>query len=266
MVNSFTDFRISLYRSIKYKISRPVPPPAPFDFGGPVVVVGSAPVSHRPVGFNDQFTLITINGSQSVTSSWGRKSPDVTLMMFNQIEGITQNAQEVRRVLSGQRTKALYVLLWRKDDRLRLERGLKSFNYDYEHLFIVDRYERMALLDKVAGVRSLEVDADAKCSNGINAVLFALFHGAPAVIITGINPNSSGHVYNCAGLTRLHVQMDRMILERLLAAGSPIFTSDPIVSIETGIPLWHESLCTSLAERIPSHEGEKYDGNIQRRA
>lgn len=243
-----------------------MPPPMHFDFNGPVVVVGSAPVSHRPAGFNDQFSLITINGSQSVTSNWGCNSPDVTLMMFNQIEGTTQNAQEVRRVLSGQRTKALYVLLWRKDDLSRLERGLKSFNYEYEHLYIVDRYERMALLDKVVGLCSLEVDAEAKCSNGVNAVLFALFHGAPAVIITGINPNSSGHAYNSAGLTRLHVQMDRMILERLLAAGNPIFTSDPIVSFETGIPLWQESLCSPPVSLTASHDGEKYDCNIQRSA
>jgi hypothetical protein len=240
-----------------------MPPPVPFDFSGPVVVVGSAPLSHRPAGFNDQFSLITINGSQSVTSKWGRNSPDVTLMMFNQIEGTTQNAEEVRRVLSGQRTKALYVLLWRKDDLSRLERGLKSFNYEYEHLYIVDRYERMALLDKVVGLCSLELDAEAKCSNGVNAVLFALFHGAPAVIITGINPNSSGHVYNSSGLARLHVQMDRMILERLVAAGSPIFTSDPIVSIETGIPLWQESLSSPRMRRPASRNDEKYDGNVK---
>jgi hypothetical protein len=223
-------------------------------------------VSNKPQGFNDQFSIITINGSQSVTSNWRADPPDVTMMMFNQIEGTTKNAQEVRRVLSGHRTRALYVLLWRKDDRARLEKGLKAFDYGYDHLYIVDRYERMALLDKVAGVCSLEEDAEAKCSNGINAVLFALFHGAPAVIITGINPNSCGHAYNSVGLTRLHVQMDKMILERLLAAGRPIFTSDPTVSEETGIPLWNERINSSLTNPTPSNHRQEDYGNIQQSA
>lgn len=231
-----------LYRSIKYRLLRPVPPPLPFDFTGPVVVVGSAPVSNRPAGIDDSFSIITVNGSQSVTSQWGVAVPDITMLMFNQVEGTTHNAHEVRRVLSGQRTRALFVLLWRKNDRARLEHGLKSFNYKYDYLYIVDRYERMALLDKVAGFRSLELDAESKCSNGVNAVLFALYHEAPAVIITGINPGSSGHAYNNTGLARLHVQMDRIVLQRLLAAGRPIFTSDPVVASETGIPIWNGNL------------------------
>ncbi|MDX3907065.1 MAG: hypothetical protein QHC78_15365 [Pigmentiphaga sp.] len=238
-----------MYRWIKFRLTRPLPPPAPFDLAGPVVVVGSAPVSHPPAGLDHRFSVITVNGSQSVTAKWGITVPDITMMMFNQIEGTTHNAREVRRVLSGQRTRALFVLLWRKEERARLERGLKAFDYGYEHLYIVDRYERMALLDKVAGVRSLELNAESKCSNGVYAVLFALYHHAPAVIISGINPNSSGHAYNDTGLARLHVHMDKTILQRLLAAGQPIFTADPMVAEETGIPLW---TATQWEARPPS--------------
>ncbi len=234
----FSDTRKRLYRSLKYRLTRPVPPTAPSRFAGPVVVVGSAPTSNKPVGFDDTFSVVTVNGSQSVITGWGVDAPDVTMMMFNQVEGTTTNAMEVRRVLSGQRTGTLYVFLWRKNDRERLERGLQAFDYKYDRLQIVDRYERMALLDRVAGLRSLEMDADSKCSNGMNAVLFALYNGAPAVIITGINPNSAGHVYNTVGLSRLHVQMDKMLLDKLIEAGRPIFTADPHVAEELGIPLW----------------------------
>ncbi|MQW59628.1 membrane-anchored protein [Sinorhizobium meliloti] len=233
-----SDARKRIYRNLKYRIMRPDPPAAPYRFNSPVVVVGSAPVSNRPAGLDESFRIITVNGSQSVIAKWGVDAPDITMMMFNQVEGTTANAIEVRRVLKGQRTGTLYVFLWRKDDRARLEEGLRAFDYKYDRLEIVDRYERMALLDRVADLRSLEMDADSKCSNGMNAVLFALYNGAPAVIVTGINPNSSGHVYNSTGLTRLHVQMDKVLVSKLISEGRPIFTADPPVSKELGIPLW----------------------------
>ncbi|RVH36115.1 membrane-anchored protein [Sinorhizobium meliloti] len=236
-----SDARKRIYRNLKYRITRPDPPAAPFRFNSPVVVVGSAPVSNRPAGLDERFRIITVNGSQSVIAKWGVDAPDITMMMFNQVEGTTANAIEVRRVLKGQRTGTLYVFLWRKDDRARLEEGLRAFDYKYDRLEIVDRYERMALLDRVADLHSLEMDADSKCSNGMNAVLFALYNGAPAVIVTGINPNSSGHVYNSTGLKRLHVQMDTVLVSKLISEGRPIFTADPPVSEELGIPLWSGS-------------------------
>ena len=238
MASWIADTRKRIYRNIKYRLVRPAPPAAPAPFTRPVVVVGSAPVSHKPTGWGPDFSVITINGSQSVIKSWGTAAPDITFLQFNQIEGTNTNAVEVRRVLSGQRTGALYVFLWRKDDRPRLEKGLRAFDYKYNSLQIVDRYERMALLDRVAGVQSLELDTESKCSNGMNAVLFAFHNGAPAVIISGINPNSAGHAYNQAGLVRAHVQMDKGIVAKLLSENRPLYTADPAVSEEMGIPLW----------------------------
>lgn len=249
MRQQLIDAKKRLYRWMKYRLTRPAPPPLPFDITGPVVVVGSAPQANRPEGLDGRYTVITVNGSQSVAARWGIEVPDITMMMFNQIEGTTHNAREVRRVLSGRRTRALYVLLWRKNERERLERGLASFDYRYDHLYIVDRYERMALLDRVAGLHSLEIDAESKCSNGINAVLYALHHGASAVIIAGIDPSSAGHAYNDAGLARLHVRMDRIILQRLLDAGRPVFTADPQVSRATGIPLWNAERAACVTGR-----------------
>ncbi|QFI66839.1 putative membrane-anchored protein [Sinorhizobium alkalisoli] len=154
-------------------------------------------------------------------------------------------------MLKGRRTGILYVLPWEKNDRERLEKGLCAFDYKYDSLHIVDRYERMALLDRIAGLRSAELDSDSKCSNGMNAVLFALHNGAPAVIITGINPNSTGHSYNSAGLARQHVQMDKEIIAKLVSEGRPIFTADPTVSADLGIPLWAGAI-KPLACHVPS--------------
>ncbi len=237
MAAQFSELKKHYYRQIKYHLTRPKPPILAERFRGPVLVVGSAPVSNKPADFDDSFRVITINGSQMVTKGWGIEAPDVTLLQFNQIEGTNTNAVEVRRVLNGERTKMLYVLLWRKELQ-RLEDGLKAFDYGYDKLEIVDRYRRMALLDRVGGVKCSELGADDKCSNGINAVLLALYNGATEVIITGINPDSGGHVYNTENLARLHVRKDREVLERLIERGYPVFTADPAVSQSVGLPLW----------------------------
>lgn len=237
MVALFSLTKTRIYRNLKYRIRRPSPPIANIPLNGPVLIVGSAPVSHLPADFDDSYRVITINGSQTVTGKWGIEVPDITFMQFNQISGTNTNAVEVRRVLNGQRTKMLYVLLWR-EGLPKLVEGLQAFNYRYDKLQMVDRYERMALLDRICNFKSLELDAEGKCSNGINAVLFALYNKAPAVIITGINPKSSGHVYNKENLSRMHTDMDQKVLQRLLEKGYPIYTADPPVSDALGIPLW----------------------------
>lgn len=234
---AFSEAKTRIYRRIKYNIMRPRPPASTVALDGPVLVVGSAPVSNLPVGFDDSYRVITINGAQTVTRAWGIAAPDITFMMFNQVRGTNTNAVEVRRVLGGQKTGALYVLLWR-DGLPSLQAGLKAFDYRYDTLSIVDRYQRMALLDRICGFKSDELDAESKCSNGINAALFALYNGAPAVILSGINPQSTGHVYNQENLVRFHRDMDQKVLQTLRDKGYPVFTADPDVAEKTGLRLW----------------------------
>lgn len=234
---AFQEVKTRFYRQLKYSLVRPKPPKAPFAFTAPVVVVGSAPLSNKPQGLHEGFTTITVNGSQSVLEQWGIDVPDITFMQFNQVRGTNTNALEVRRVLNGKRTGHLYVFLWR-EGRPALEQGLAAFNYRHDKLHLVNRYQRMALLGRMCGFQSLEIEAEDKCSNGINAVLFALYHKAPAVILTGINPASAGHAYNREDLPRLHQSMDLKVLQKLLAANHPVFTADPEVSSLTGLPLW----------------------------
>lgn len=234
---NFTDMKTRLYRRIKYNLLRPSPPLAPAPFDGPVVVVGSAPNSNKPAGFDSSFRVITVNGAQVVTAKWGIENPDITFMMFNQVRGTNTNALEVRRVLAGKRTGTLYLMLWR-DGLPSLQEGLRDFDYRYDNLHIIDRYQRMALLDRVCGMKSEELDREDKCSNGIHAALFALYNGAPAVILTGISPHTSGHVYNQENLPRFHKDMDQKALQALRDRGHPIFTADPDVSEASGIPLW----------------------------
>ncbi|MHC1550985.1 membrane-anchored protein [Phyllobacterium sp. K27] len=224
-------------RSIIYRFGRYQPSAHPFRFDGPVVVVGSAPVSNVPEGFDNRFFVISVNGSQVVAGTWGNQKPDATFMQFNQIEGQTTNALHVREVLRGKQTSLLYVVRWSKSLR-SLQKGLAAFRYSYDELRVLNRYNRMALYETVTGNLNLEIDDDMKFSNGITAVLYAITNGAGAVIVTGINPSSSGHVYNDANLKRLHANTDKQILESLIDRGYQLFTADADVAKECRIPLW----------------------------
>ncbi|PSJ59680.1 membrane-anchored protein [Pseudaminobacter soli (ex Li et al. 2025)] len=233
----YSEIRRKIKEAVVYRLSRPKPPRHPTPLAGPVLVVGSAPVSNLPKGFDESFSVLTVNGSQSVAKKWGISKPDATFLQFNQIEGTNDNAVAVRRVLNGEETGILHVIRWPFEEQ-RLRDGLSAFNYRCDELRLVDQYHRMALYEAIIGKRHSELDNARKFSNGVTAVLYALLSGAPAVIISGINPGSSGHVYNDLGLQRLHSDMDRAVLLTLHARGAGIFTADPEVAASTGLPLW----------------------------
>lgn len=227
----------SLLRRVGYYALRPHPPRYSSLFRNPVLIVGSAPVSHLPDGYQPNYHLLTINGSQSVTTGWGLADPDVTFLQYRQVYGSNDNAVAVRKALKDQSTGHLYVMRWTQS-RKELEDGLAAFNYSYGHLHIVNRLQRMALFKSIMGYLNTEDDLETRFSNGVTAVLYALASGARAVIITGINPASQGHIYNNLNLGRQHSQTDHDVLVALLRAGHPVYTADPDVAQLTGLPLW----------------------------
>ncbi len=91
-----------LYRFMKYLWLRPKPWVDPTLANKKVVVVGSAPMSSKPVGLDGSYRVITINAAQQALQGWGISNPDITVMMFNQIEGENTNAREVRQGPSRQ--------------------------------------------------------------------------------------------------------------------------------------------------------------------
>lgn len=248
MTSSLETRSRQLWRYLRFLLTRPDPPVPPEPITRPVVVVGSAPTSTMPAGFDRSFMVVTVNGSQSVAARWGVDVPDVTFLQFNQVEGKGPNAVAVRRVLSGQRTRQLYVMRWRYGMD-RLERGLAGFDYRSDALAIVGRYERIALFHKVTGRLNLEGTIEEKFSNGVTGVLYALAGNAPAVIISGIDPRSTGHVYNDLGLKRLHAATDLGILQDLSDRGLPLYTADPHVAQSTGLALWTEEAMEKTACR-----------------
>ncbi len=143
----------------------------------------------------------------------------------------------VRRVLKERRTGLLYILRW-KHNRSRLIRGLTGMHYEYKDLKMLSRNDIMALHEAIFGYPHLEIEAEKKFSNGITAMLYAFNSGARQVIISGINPTSSGHAYNTLNLERQHSTVDTQIIRKLMDGGRQIFTSDALVSDKLQIPLW----------------------------
>lgn len=226
-----------LVRRLKFHWRKPTPPAHPQNFSTPVVVVGSAPVSTKPEGFDDSYVVITVNGSQAVSAKWGRAKPDVTFMATKQIGGVNTNAVSVRSVIKGSSTGRLFVALWNRSFD-ELKDALVPLEYGYDELYVLSRMERMALHCSVTGELNLELRADDRFSNGITGVLYALANNAPAVIITGIDPTSSGHTYNDANLRRQHAETDADVLQLLIKNGWPLYTADVSVANAAGIPLW----------------------------
>lgn len=211
----------------------------PGKFSTPLVVVGSAPTASMPVGFNASYRVISINGSQVVSQSWGRAKPDVTILTGKQLRGENTNAVSVRNALSGQAT-GLLLMFWNGTvDEAAAE--LRNLDYRYDEFRILTNHERMAMHYASLGTLNRELSRDERFSNGITGVLYALTNKAPAVIISGINPASSGHIYNEANLKRQHAETDSHVLQSLIKRGAPIYTADPEVAQKLSIPLWSSS-------------------------
>ncbi len=231
------DFKTWLFRYLKFVVVRPKPWSDASIKGRRVVVVGSAPNSAKPFDFDESYMLISVNASQIVAKNWGVTKPDITLIMFHQIEGNSTNAKEVRRLLKGERTGHLCMLLWRHDLE-RLKQGLRRIGFGYDKLTMVDRLSRVALVRAVTGKLNFEITPESKYSNGVIAVMLALHSGAERVVISGINPASTGHIYNGENLHRKHSGPDLDALKQMQQAGLPVYTADPAVAAATGLTLW----------------------------
>lgn len=243
---------------LKYRMNRPEWPKDPLT--GPALIVGSAPVSHLPVGFNDRFHVICINGSQAATQEWGIAAPDVTFLQFNQVRGKGERAVAVRKALNGKHCGTLYVLRWPESEQ-SLREGLAAFRYGFDTLRLIGQYHRTRLAEAVLGRVICEGDNEAKFSNGITAVLYAFYNGAPFVVITGIDPFSSGHVYNSLDKERLHTNMDVQILRELSDRGLPLFTSDPTVAESVGLRLWTAEQAFTIAADDAADSARRGHGN-----
>ena len=137
---------------------------------GPTLVLGSAPAPKIPIGFNDSWNLICVNGSGVVAKHLGLPVPTITLLS-GAVFGQTVANREGRLALAGGQTgNLIYIDVCTNFDTASKE--LERLAYRYEAAFVLNGNEREYIIRCTSGQ---EVDSTCLPSNGVFACMLALF-------------------------------------------------------------------------------------------
>lgn len=193
----------------------------------PCMVLGSSPDPH-PVHM-ENFDLICVNCSGYIAKDWGLPDPKVTLLGAFKL--VVPKNEVDRRVLKGLRTETLVFIR----HRLPVSKALATvlldmLEYRYTEFLRLGFWDRAYMITKVVGKR-LPV------SNGVFAVCYALYNGAPEVVLVGFSLTKDGHYYPDQNRPRGHIPADLEALIAICERGWNIKTSEPELSELTGIPL-----------------------------
>lgn len=204
---------------------------------GPVLVVGSGPGACLPAGYDDTWTLATVNGSQIIAARLGCGSPDLTLLGLSVLQKAPVN-REAQAVLRDGSTGVLICINGRRRYSLARMR-LARLGYRFNRFCYLTREARLAMTSDVLGAR---INSQLKPSNGVTLAFLCLNLGASLVVMTGFSLSKSGHAYNDQNRPRLHANEDAALLKRSIEKGIPIYTSQSDFAEESGLPLYDKSI------------------------
>ena len=200
----------------------------------PCIVIGSAPNPTPPKSIPEDAVLICINMSGWSAKRMGLRSPDITILAGNKLT-LEERAAE-RTLLAGLKTKE--VLYVHKKIYVPLEKAkkiLKDLEYSYEKFTLIEK-KKHAIIEDVLGTK-LDKTYDAKVSNGVFAVCYALYMGASEVILSGISLASTGHNYDVPHRDNLHIHGDGDAFKLLIEKGYLLKTTEAALAKETGMEL-----------------------------
>lgn len=204
--------------------------------GGACLVVGSAPTAARPKDYDPSWRLICMNGSPAVANRLGLGVPDVVLMRGG-LFGDRVVDREAQEALRGQRART--VLMRNMDgDRGPSEQRLREIEYSYERARSLTDCERVRIIHEALGLVTAVALGRKDISAGLICVMMAVALGKSPVIITGISLATQGHYYSASGVPRRHVRKDRIALRTVAKRGAELFTTDPALAADVGIPVW----------------------------
>lgn len=200
--------------------------------GRQAYVLGSGPGSAPPPGDLAAWSIMTVNASQVLLDAWGVHVPHYTLFNIELLSRKGGSCEAARALLKGRRTRRLVViedpgLVWRTKLRLFLLR------YRYDGFSAMTPRQRIQIVSSVLGA---DISEQSKPSNGIFLAFLALHMGASRVLMSGFSFTQKGHAYNTLGHRRKHVDEDRDLLARAIAADLPICTNSRQFSFESGVP------------------------------
>ena len=202
---------------------------------GPCLVLGSAPKPSVPVGFDEAWTFMTVNASQSSVQHW-KFSPSFTIMS-DQMFGDRPVNLEGKEAVKGRRTGRL-ILIKRGYPVSETIKKLQALNYRYDELIVIGHWERSHIAHKVLGGYVVIGMGEQKISTGIFAAIMASFLGAAPVILSGFSFSAHGHAYNEFQRKRSHIHIDQAALFIAQKKGLPFYAADAEFSFESGLPEW----------------------------
>lgn len=208
----------------------------PVSFSGQhVFVLGSGPGSSAPPASG--WATATVNGSQALLQGLGLPArPTLTLMHNTLIKSRLHSNIAARKVLRGLATGHL-VMMDREPSfkhRCLARIRLWALGYRYDTLTLLDYGARQRI---IAQMLQQPYDSEQHPSNGIFLALLVLHLGAASVLMSGFSLSRGGHAYNTHNFPREHVNADLLALQRMAELGLPVFTNDPVFSVESGLPL-----------------------------
>lgn len=174
------------------------------------LILGSAPNARLPRRSAYE-KCVCINGSPFVANQHGIHV-DLTVMVgytTSMKRGISQ--ESVRR-LTGLRTdRLLFVTGGDNPDNAR--RVLADADFQYRQFHSITPLERAAIIGEICDTELGLGPRDERVSNGVFAVILALWAGANEVIVGGISL-TGGHAY-AADTPRYHIAGDELALRQL---------------------------------------------------
>lgn len=203
---------------------------------GPCVVLGSAPRSSLPDGFDSTWSLWSVNASQCVAEKWGIGKPHITIMNGH-IMGTRPHNIDAKRALRGKSTGFLVLVF---DDMARLEptrSQLAEIEYSFDELLILTPARRAKIAHRMAGAH-IALGGIRQCSTGVFAAALALNQKNRPVVLSGLSLTANGHAYNDMGLRRKQTSEDHFALKRLSGRHKALATCDRVFAAESGLPVW----------------------------
>ncbi|WP_438270201.1 hypothetical protein [Rhizobium mongolense] len=191
----------------------------------PWLILGSAPSPTIPADLIGHCARVDVNNSGKTAAALGLPPADLT---FRKRKKSWDEHPHVRtRGLLWLHTKPLWFM------RLRL---LLMPQVQYQSLMRATKDEREAIVTAVSGGLPPGVGELGKVTNGVAAVCYALFMGAPSVTLAGFSVTKMGHSYNDRGKLRRQIAEDTFVLTQLRNRGN-VFTTEGELSAQIGLPL-----------------------------
>jgi len=196
------------------------------------MILGSAPQAAIPARSTFD-RCVCINGSPYIAKRKGIHPALTVIVGFTTAMRRDISATSIGKLRGAGSEHTLFISAG--DDLAHGRRVLGEAGFEHGPITEMTPLERAAIVGEVCGAELGLGKRDERISNGVFAVVLALWLGAKKVIVSGISLNG-GHDY-AAGTERHHVDGDLRCLQLLAKHFPQVQTTSYELSQATGVPL-----------------------------